>query len=137
MANNHQNLWLSAWQLTVLYTKKNLTSCSSLPTSRQQVMFALLVPSCNKLVDSIRVVARLIQQVRYSHYITILLQPCDILVISWLLSDLLEQPCNKSDNVIKLVTSCWQPVTNLFQQLGTSNANTTCEQICNNLFADL
>ncbi len=47
---------------------------ASLPTSRQQVVFALLVPSCqqvcnkllticNKLVDIIRLVARLFQQV--------------------------------------------------------------------------
>jgi hypothetical protein len=51
---------------------------ASLPTSRQQVVFAMLVPSCqrvwnkllttcNNLVDIIRLVARLFQQVRYSH----------------------------------------------------------------------
>ena len=51
---------------------------ASLPTSRQQVVFALFVPSCqqvrnnllttcNNLVDIIRLVARLFQQVRYSH----------------------------------------------------------------------
>jgi hypothetical protein len=70
---------------------------ASLPTSRQQVVFALLVPSCQQvwnkllttcdnLVDIIRLVARLFQQVQYSHDITILLQlchqPCNILVIS-------------------------------------------------------
>ena len=48
-------------------------------------------------------------------------------------SDLLEQPCNKSDNAIKLVTS----VDNLFQtcynKLGTSSANTTCSQLVNRL----
>ena len=46
----------------------------------QQVVFALLVPNCqqpcNNLVDIIRLVTRLFQQVRYSHDITILLQPC-------------------------------------------------------------
>jgi hypothetical protein len=46
-------------------------------------------------------------------------------------SDLLEQPCNKSDNAIKLVTSCQQLVPNLLQQLGTSSANTTCRQFVN------
>jgi hypothetical protein len=50
---------------------------ASLPTSRQQVAFVLLVPSCqqvwnkltmcNNLVDISRLVARLFQQVRYSH----------------------------------------------------------------------
>ena len=56
-------------------------------TSRQQVVFALLVSSCeqawnkllttcNNLVDSIRLAARLFQQVRHSRDITILLQPC-------------------------------------------------------------
>ena len=74
---------------------------ASLPTSRQQVVFALLVTSCqkvwskllttcNNLVDLIRLVARLFQQVRYIHswynYIvtTLCRQPCGIVVISWL-----------------------------------------------------
>ena len=121
---------------------------TSLPTSRQQVVFALLVPSCqqvwNKLLTTcnnrahiIRLVARLFEQVRYSHDITILLQPCVVNLVTFLLyqdcirlaqslimpsacyklltacsklvtktvSDLLEQPCNKSNNAIKLVTS--------------------------------
>jgi hypothetical protein len=53
-------------------------------------------------------------------------------------SDLLEQSCNKSDNAIKLVPSgeqlvpcCEQLVPNLLQQLGTSSANTTCQQLVN------
>ena len=69
---------------------------ASLPTSRQQVVFALLVPSCqqvwNKLlttrdnpVDIIRLVARLFQQVRHSHDITILLQPCVVSLVTFLL----------------------------------------------------
>jgi hypothetical protein len=69
---------------------------TSLPTSRQQHIFALLVTSyqqvwnnllttCNNLVEIIRVVARLFWQVRYMLDITRLLQPCvDNLVISWL-----------------------------------------------------
>ena len=55
---------------------------ASLPTSRQQVVFALpfascqqvwnkLLTICNNLFDIIRVVARLFQQVQYSHDITI------------------------------------------------------------------
>ena len=67
---------------------------ASLPTSRQQVVFALLVPSCqqvwnkllttcNNLVD-IRFVARLFQQVRYSHDIAILLQPCVVKFVTFL-----------------------------------------------------
>jgi hypothetical protein len=69
---------------------------ASLPTSRQQVVFALLVPSCqqvwnkllttcNNLVDLIRLVARLFQQVRYIHGITILLQPCVVNLVALLL----------------------------------------------------
>jgi hypothetical protein len=69
---------------------------ASLPTSRQQVVFALLVPSCqqvwnnllttcNNLVDIIRLVARLFQIVRYSHDITILLQPCIVNLVTFLL----------------------------------------------------
>ena len=94
---------------------------ASLQTSRQQVVFARLVTSCqqvwnkllttcNNLVDIIRLVTRLFQQGCYNHDITILLQPCVVNLVTFLLyqtvSDLLEQPCNKSDNVIKLVTSC-------------------------------
>ena len=69
---------------------------ASLPTSRQQVVFALLVSSCeqvwnkllttcNNLVDIIRLVARLFQQVRYIHDITIFLQPCLINLVTFLL----------------------------------------------------
>jgi hypothetical protein len=81
---------------SVLYTRKNLTSCNSLPTSRQQVVFALLVPrfqqvwnnlltTSNNLVDIIVLVARLFQQVRYSHGITILLQSCIVNLVTFLL----------------------------------------------------
>jgi hypothetical protein len=79
----------------------------------------------------------------YNNIVTTLCrQPCNIIVISWLYADLLEQLCYKSDNAIKLVTSCEQLVSNLLQQLGTSNANTTCRQLVNrsvtiNLFANL
>jgi hypothetical protein len=81
---------------------------TSLSTSRQQVVFVLLVPSCqqvwnkllticNNLVDIIRLVVRLFQQVQYSHDIAVLLQPCVVNLVTFLLimtvSDLLEQPC--------------------------------------------
>jgi uncharacterized membrane protein len=94
---------------------------SSLSTSRQQVVFALLVTSCqqvwkkllticNNLVDIIRLVTWLFKQVRFSHDIAVLLQPCVVNLVTFLfiitVSDLLGQPCNKSDNAIKLVTSC-------------------------------
>jgi hypothetical protein len=94
---------------------------TSLSTSRQQVVFALLVTSCqqvknklltirNNLVDTIRLVTTSLQQVRYSHDIAVLLQPCVVNLVTFLfimtVSDLLEQPCNKSDNAIKLATSC-------------------------------
>jgi phage-related protein len=100
---------------------------ASLPTSRQQAVLALLVPSyqqvwnnlltvVNNLVDIIRLVARLFQQVRYSHDKTILLQPCVVNLVTFLyimtVSDLLEQLCNKSDNAIKFLP-------NLLQQIGT------------------
>jgi ArsR family metal-binding transcriptional regulator len=86
-----------------------------------QVVFALLVTSCqqvwkkllticNNLVDIIRLVTRLFQQVRYSHDKAVLLQPCVVNLVTILfimtVSDLLEQSCDKSDNAIKLVTSC-------------------------------
>ena len=79
--------------ISVRYTHRKI---SHLVTSRQQVVFALLVTSCqqvwnkllticNKLDDIIRLVARLFQQVRYSHDITILLQPCVVKLVTFLL----------------------------------------------------
>ena len=122
------------------YTRKNLTTCSKsankplktcpriacykLSTSLEQVTI------CNKLVDIVRAVTRLFQQGCYNHYITILLQPCVVNLVTscciMTVSDLLE----------KLVTglimplSLLQVVNNLFQtcysKSGTSSANTTC-----------
>jgi hypothetical protein len=81
------------------------TACPKLSTSLDK-----LLTTCNNLVDTIRLVARFFQQVRYSHDITTLLQSCVVNLVTFLfimtVSDLLEQPCNKSDNAIKLVTSC-------------------------------
>ena len=48
-------------------------------------------------------------------------------------SDFLEQPCNMSDNAVKLV-ACKLFVSNWLQQLGTNSANTTCQQLVNSLF---
>ena len=81
---------------------------ASLPTSCQQLVFAMLVPSCqqvwNKLLTisnnpllilMIRLVTQLFQQVRYSHDIAVLLQPCVVNLVTFLfimtVSNLLEQ----------------------------------------------
>ena len=69
---------------------------ASLQTSRQQVVFARLVTSCqqvwnkllttcNNLVDIIRLVTRLFQQDCYNHDTTILLQPCVVNLVTFLL----------------------------------------------------
>ena len=69
---------------------------TSLQTSRQQVVFARLVPSCpqvwnkllttcSKLVDIVRLVTRLFQQGCYNHDITILLQPGVVNLVTFLL----------------------------------------------------
>jgi hypothetical protein len=44
-----------------------------------------MLTTCNNLVDIIRLVARLFQQVRYSHDITILLKPCVVNLVTFLL----------------------------------------------------
>ena len=92
---------------------------TSLSTSRQQAVFALLVTSCqqvwnkllticNNLVDIIRLV--ILQgcsnKSRYSHDIAVLSQSCVVNLVIMTVSDVLEQSCDKSDNAIKLVTSC-------------------------------
>jgi hypothetical protein len=80
----------------VILEQKGMALTGRLGTSRQQAC----LPTSRQ------------QEVRYSHDITILLQPCVISLVTFLLyrymivSDLLEQPCNKSDNAIKLDTSC-------------------------------
>jgi hypothetical protein len=56
-------------------------------------------------------------------------------------SDLLEQPCNKSDNAIKFVNKLLTAYSKLVTTTGNKqcehNLSTACEQICNNLFTDL
>jgi hypothetical protein len=75
--------------------RKNLTSCSKSANkpSTSRVCTAcpklstslVAITTCNNLVDIIRLVARLFQQVRYSYDITILLQPCVVNLVTFLL----------------------------------------------------
>ena len=69
---------------------------ASVQTSRQQVVFARFLTSCqqvwnkqlttcNNLVHIIRLVTRLFQQGCYNHDITILLQPCVVNFVTFLL----------------------------------------------------
>jgi hypothetical protein len=92
---------------------------------------SLLCETVNNLVDIIRLVARLFQQVRYSHDIIILLQPCVVNFVIFLLNHDCIKLVRTTLYAIKLVTSCKQLVPNLLQQLGTSSANTTCRQLVN------
>ena len=87
------------------------TEWKSAFTSCQQVWNKLLT-TCNNLVDIIRLVTRLFQQACYNHDITILLQPCIVNLVTFLLyHDCVRLvrttfiTC-RSDNVIKLVTNC-------------------------------
>jgi hypothetical protein len=93
----------------------------SLPTSRQQVVLALFVPSMEQLVNScelyiIRLVARLFQNDRCSHDTTILLRPCVVnlvtrnLVVSWLY-----QICKNTLVTSLMSSSLLQVVNNSFQ----------------------
>ena len=77
---------------------------ASLQTSRQQVVFARLVSSCqrvwnkllttcNNLVDIVRLVTRLFQQACYNHDITILLQPCVVNLVTFFVVSCLYQTC--------------------------------------------
>jgi hypothetical protein len=89
-------------RFTCVKTRKNAQVVTSLPTSRQQDVLALLVTSCqqvcnnllttcNNLVEIIRLVARLFRQVRDMLDITRLLQPC----VDNLVTSLLYHGCNK------------------------------------------
>jgi hypothetical protein len=131
---------------------------ASLPTSYQQVVFALLVPSSqqvwnkllttyNKLECIIRLVTRLFQQVWYSHDITRMLQPCVVNLVTFLLyhdyiwlvrttyMTSLIMPSSLLQAV--LITACSKLVTTTGNKQCEHNLSTACEQICNNLFADL
>jgi hypothetical protein len=73
-------------------TRKNLTSCGKSSTScvrtacpKLSTSLEQAVTTCNNLVDIIRLVARLFQQVRCSHDITVLLQPCVVNLVTFLL----------------------------------------------------
>ena len=86
---------LAASLLTTTHVKISQL-VASLETSRQQVVFARLVTSCqqvwnkllttcNNLVDIVRLVTRLLQQGCYNHGVTILLQPCVVNLVTFLL----------------------------------------------------
>ena len=91
------NLCVFTWVHTYVCTHVKISQLvASVPTSRQQVVFARLVPSCqqawnkllttcSKLVDIIRLVTRLFQQGCYNHDITILLPPCVVNLVTFLL----------------------------------------------------
>ena len=121
---------------SLLPANKSSTSCVCRLVTRCQQFWNKLLPTCNNLVDIIRLVTRLFKQDCYNHDITILLQPCAVNVVTFLLyivtvSDLLEQPCNKSYNAIELVTSCQQLLPNLLQQ--TRNKQSVQTQLVNKL----
>jgi hypothetical protein len=67
------------------YTRKMFTSCSK-SANKPVVSHCLsqVVNNVNNLVDIIRLVTRLFQQVQYSHDITILLQPCVVNLVTFL-----------------------------------------------------
>jgi hypothetical protein len=93
----------------------------------------------------IRLVARLSQQVRYSHDITILLQPCVVNLVTFLLyHDCIRLVKNNLVTSVIMPSSLLQVVNSLCHELVTTTGNkqcehnlpTACEQICNNLFAE-
>ena len=92
---------------------------TSLQTSCQQDVFALLVPSCQQVVPN-------------------LLTTCNRLDENIGLVTICQQLV---PNLFQLVTICQQLVPNLFQQIRKKQCeyilSTTCEQICYNLFAGL
>ena len=108
------------------YTRKNLITCSKSAYKLSKSFVCLLVPSCqqvwnnlltssNILADFVRLITSFVQQICYNHDITISLQPCFVNLVTLLYltaPDLLEQPCNKSANVIKLVPNLFQQTQN-------------------------
>jgi hypothetical protein len=130
------------------YTCKNLTSCSkspSLSTSPQQVVFALLVPSCQqvwnkllKLVTTLLILSDLLQGCSnkspiLSYIVTTLCcQPCNILVVSYDCIRL-EQPCKKSDSLIHLVNLPWRTLLYCFTLSNTRQFYSSREECCHSM----
>jgi hypothetical protein len=136
-------------------THKLLQVCkqvvTNLFTSCQQVVFALLVPSCcNKFGTSFWQLATILMalsdllqgcsnksdtvmiQVWYSHVTRLTTQGCNNIVISWL-----HRTCwNNLATSLIISTRLLQFVNSLFQtcwQLGTSSAKTTCWRLVGRL----
>ena len=118
---------------------------ASLPTSRQQVVFALLVPSCqqvwnklwttcNKLVDIIRLVPTSPIQSWYNNIVTTLCrQPCNILVVPWLY-----QTCyNNLVTSLIMPSSLLQVVNSLFQTCYNNWEQAVRTQLVDSLWTDL
>jgi hypothetical protein len=90
---------------------------------------------CNNLVNIIRLVPRLFQQVRYSHDITILLQPCCANLVTFSLyhacinSHKLLTACNKLEQVCWYYQTCSKVVpTSPMQLWYRNNVTTLCHQ---------
>jgi hypothetical protein len=102
-----------------LLLNKPSTSCVRTACPSGQQVWKMLLTICNNLFDIIRLVARLFQQVRYGHDITILLQPCVVNLVTFLLYHELELLCNKSDNatsLLQVVDSLCQTCYNNWEQ---------------------
>ena len=85
----------------------------------------ILLQGCSNKSDTVTM-----KQYCYSLVLSTLLQAsCNMAV-----SDLLEQPCIKSDSPIKFVPDLLQQTRN---RQSAHNLSTACKQIYSNLFADL
>ena len=97
MSSSGNDICAGYWNSMSLSTHVKISQLvASLQTSRQQVVFARLVTSCQQvwnkllttcsnLVDIVRLVARLAQQGCSDHDITVLLQPCVVNLVTFLL----------------------------------------------------
>ena len=84
----------TAWLYSLSHARKSLTSCSKSANNKPSTncfrtacpkLSTSLEQAVNNPVDIIKFVARLFQQVRYSRDITILLQPCVVNLVTFLL----------------------------------------------------
>jgi hypothetical protein len=92
-----EHILLTSCEIFACVIDVHMEKSRILPTSHQQLVFALLVPNCQQignklwtncssnLADTFRLVAMLFRQVRCSHDITILLQSCVVNLVTFLL----------------------------------------------------
>ena len=109
---------------------------ASLPTSGQQVVFKLLVPSCQQVCNKVLTIYNNLVDTIRNIVTTLFRQSCNILVISTLYQTRGNNLATSSIMPASFFQTCCLTTGNVMH-VRTQLTDNLCEQICNNLLADL